>query len=135
MEKRVVTINDYERLMSHRYYAMFRAKKPEIVEHFFLDLMSAELIDQSEVPDDVVTMNSRVLLKEVKLGRQIELKLTYPNESDELQRRVAVFSAIGTALLGRRVGDIVSWNVGEKSADFKILQVTYQPEAVGHFDL
>lgn len=135
MKKRIVTINDYERLMSHRYYALLQAKTPEIVERFFMELMGAELIDQSIVPDDVVTMNSRVLLKEVNLGRQMELKLTYPNESNEQERRVGVFSAIGTALLGKRVGDVVSWKIHDKSVQFEILQVTYQPEAVGHFDL
>ena len=135
MKKLIVTISDYERLMSHRYYALLQAKIPEIVEHFFMELMDAELVDQALIPENVVTMNSRVLLREVNLGRQIELKLTYPNESNELERKVAVFSAIGTALLGKRVGDVVSWKIQERSAQFEILQVTYQPEAVGHFNL
>lgn len=135
MEKRIVTINDYERLMDRRFYALLNSKTPEVVERFFWELMDARLLDQSQIAEDVVTMNSRVLLKEVKVGRQIELKLTYPNEANEMERMVSVFSAIGTALLGKLVGDRVSWKISGRTAEFDILQVTYQPEAVGHFNL
>lgn len=135
MNRRIVTINDYERLMDRRFYALLHSKTPEIVERFFWELMDARLLDQSQITENVVTMNSRVLLKEVKLGRQIELKLTYPNEANEMERMVSVFSAIGTALLGKLVGDRVSWKISGRTAEFDILQVTYQPEAVGHYDL
>ncbi|MEQ8812217.1 MAG: GreA/GreB family elongation factor [Imperialibacter sp.] len=135
MEKRIVTISDYERLMSHRYYALYRAKKPEIVERFLIDLMEAELVDPSQIPEGIVTMNSIVLLKEIGAGHQIEMKLTYPNESNELERKIAVFSSIGTALLGRRVGHVVSWQIQGKSAEMEILRVTRQPEPVEYFYL
>lgn len=133
--KKTVTIPDYERLMSRRYYALLQAKIPEIVEHFFLELMYAQLLDQTQISEHVVTMNSKVLLKELLLGKQIELNITYPEEANDQERKVSVFSPIGTALLGRLVGDRVSWKIQGRLAEFEILKVTYQPEAVGHYEL
>ncbi len=133
--KKIVTIPDYERLMARRYYALLQAKIPEIVEHFFCELMYAQLLDQTKISERVITMNSKVLLKELRLGKQIELHITYPEEANELDRKVSVFSNIGSALLGRIVGDHVSWKIKDRVAEFEILKVTYQPEAVGRYDL
>lgn len=131
MKRRIITIKDYEWLMSQRYYASLRTKTPEILEQFFGELMDAQFIDQSQTPEHVITMNSRVLLKEIKLGKHIELGISYPHESNDLERKVSVFSPIGIALFGRLVGDEVSWKIQGRSGEFEILEVTFQPEAVG----
>lgn len=133
--KKIVTIPDYERMMSRKYYALLKAKMPEIVEYFFLELNDAQLLDQTEISKDVVTMNSKVLLKELKRRRKLEVMITYPEEANDQERKVSVFSPIGTALLGRTVGDHVSWKIQGGQAEFEILDITYQPEAVGDFDL
>ncbi len=133
--KKIVTIPDYERMMARKYYALLKAKMPEIVEYFFLQLNDAQLLDQTEISKNVVTMNSKVLLKELKRRRKLEIMITYPEEANDQERKVSVFSPIGTALLGRTVGDHVSWKIQGGQAEFEILDITYQPEAVGHFDL
>ncbi len=133
--KKIVTIPDYERLMARRYYALLQAKLPDVVEHFFCELMYAQLLEQTKISERVITMNSKVLLKELSLGKQIELTITYPEEANDQERKVSIFSTIGTALLGRIVGEHVSWKIKDRVAKFEILKVTYQPEAVGHFDL
>lgn len=131
--KKIVTIPDYERLMSKRYYALLQAEVPEIVEHFFVELMHAELIDQTQISEDVVTMNSKVLLKELRLGNKVEFNITYPKDANDQERKISVFSPIGTALLGSLVGDHVSWSIQGMQVEFEILKITYQPEAVGHY--
>jgi len=133
--KKIVTIPDYERLLARRYYALLHAKMPEIVEHFFCELMYAQLLEQTKISESVITMNSKVLLKELRSGRQIELIITYPEEANNHERKVSVFSTIGSALLGRNAGDRVSWKIKDRVAEFEILNVTYQPEAVGDYDL
>lgn len=125
-----MTIKDYEWLMSQRYYAFLRSESPEDLEQFFGELMGAQLIDSSQVDEQVVTMNSRVILKEKDRTRRIELGIAYPHEANDLERKISVFSPIGTALIGREVGDLASWELKRKSVEFEILEVTHQPEAV-----
>jgi regulator of nucleoside diphosphate kinase len=93
------------------------------------------MLPQERISERVITMNSRVLLKEMSNGRETEVTITYPQDEDNIERKVSVFTAIGIALLGRQVGDIVSWNVPAGIGQFEIVQITCQPEAVGHYYL
>lgn len=135
MKKRIVTISDYERLMAGRYYALYRTKHPEQLELFFCELMSAELVGQTQVSQEVITMNSQVLLNERRLGRQMEVTLKYPNEANSKEQKPSVFDPIGMAIFGRMVGDRVTWSVYGRSVEFEVMKVIYQPEAVGQFEL
>ncbi|MEQ8470391.1 MAG: GreA/GreB family elongation factor [Marinoscillum sp.] len=135
MKKRIVTISDYERLMAGRYYALYRTKYPEQLELFFCELMSAELVDQTQISEDVITMNSQVLLNERRLGRQMKLTLKYPNEANIKEQKPSVFDPIGMAVFGRAVGDRITWTVFGRNVEFEVLKVIYQPEAVGQFEL
>lgn len=128
-------MNDYQRLNGLIEFASLKTKMPKVVDHLCHELKAAKLVAQENISKNVVTMNSTVFLKELSSGRQIEITVTYPYDSDNRERKVSVFSPIGIALLGNEVGDIVSWNVPTGIGQFKIIKVTYQPEAVGDFYL
>lgn len=98
-------------------------------------LKSARLFSQTEIAKDVVTMNSRVRLKDLATNREVEVTVTYPQDANPRERRLSVFSEIGMALLGRKEGDIVSWRVPAGTGRFHIVKVTYQPEAAGDYSL
>jgi regulator of nucleoside diphosphate kinase len=108
---------------------------PEIVNRLYTEFKVAKMVPQERIAESVITMNSRVLLKEMSNGREAEVTVTYPQDADIRERKVSVFSSIGVALLGRQVGDIVSWNIPTGIGQFEIVDVTYQPEAVGHYYL
>ena len=99
--KKIVTIPDYERMMARKYYALLKLRCLKLLSTFFLQLNDAQLLDQTEISKNVVTMNSKVLLKELKRRRKLEIMITYPEEANDQERKVSVFSPIGTALLGR----------------------------------
>ena len=108
---------------------------PENVNRLNLKFKTAKMLSQDKVSGDVITMNSRVLLKEVTKGRQAEVTITYPQDADGREGKISVFSPIGSALLGRRVGDKVSWKVPNGIGHFEVVKIIYQPEAVGHYHL
>lgn len=136
MEKRmVVTANDYERLLGLKELASSKEKMPDTVSRLYDALMNAKKLSQDTISGNVITMNSRVLLQDISSEREAELTITYPQDANNLKRKVSVFSSIGIALLGKQVGDVVSWNTPAGKGQFEILKVTYQPEAVGDFSL
>ncbi len=136
MENRMlITTNDYQRLMGLIEFAALKKKMPEIVTRLVDRFNGAKMVSQEKIANGVVTMNSRVLFKEVSSGREAEITITYPQEADNREKKVSVFSPIGVALLGRQVGDMVSWKVPNGVGEFEIIKVTYQPEAVGHYYL
>ncbi|MEP0365954.1 MAG: GreA/GreB family elongation factor [Cyclobacteriaceae bacterium] len=135
MKKRLITIDDYERLMAIKDLAFLTSENSENVRKLYMELTHAHTLKPGYISESAITMNSEILLRELNSYRQIELTLTYPRDSNLLDRKVSVFSDIGMALLGRLVGDRVSWNIKGRNAKFEIIEIIYQPEAVGHFHL
>ena len=136
MEKKmVITINDYQRLMGLMEFASLKTKMPDLATRLYKELVKAETIPQERIPANVITMNSRVFLRDVSGEREAELTITYPQDADNKKRKVSVFSSIGISLLGKQVGDVVSWKTPKGNGWFEIVKVTYQPEAVGDYSL
>ena len=126
-----VTINDYQRLIGLLEFASLKSIMPEIAGRLFTNLMQSKTLPQEKIDQGVVTMNSRVHLKDVNNQRETEVTLTYPHDAEPRERRVSVLSEIGIALLGRREKEVVSWKVPGGIGLFEIVKVTYQPEAAG----
>lgn len=99
------------------------------------ELARASIVDSADVPADVVTMNSTVLFKAGD-GKEFSLKLVYPKDSDGAPDKLSILAPIGSAILGLKEGDSISWPVhGGTSVEVKIIRVTDQPERNGNFAL
>ena len=133
MKQMLVTVNDYRKLIGLMEFASLKVKMPQIAERLSNALMSAKMLPPENISRSVITMDSRVLVRDLSRGREAELTIVYPNDADNRQGKISVFSEIGIALLGQQRGDIVSWKVPAGLGQFEILKVTYQPEAVGKY--
>ena len=136
MNKRIfVTLNDYQRIIGMIEFAAMRTKIPDAVDNLLTNLKGARMLPQENISADIITMNSRARLTELSSGKEIEITVTYPQDADNLLKKISVFSPIGMTLLGSKVGDVVSWKVPAGIGQFRIDKVIYQPEAVGHYHL
>lgn len=131
----LITINDYQRLNGMIEFSSLKLKMPEIVNRLHDEFKAARMLPQEKISNTVITMNSRVLLRELSTGREAEVTITYPQDVDSREGKVSIFSPIGVALLGRQVGDVVSWKVPNGTGRFEVAKIIYQPEAVGHYYL
>jgi len=99
------------------------------------ELGRARVVPQADVGADVVTMNCTIRIRD-RLGREAEeFTLVYPNESDFLNGRLSVLAPLGMAVLGARVGDVITWLVPAGERTFTVEGIVYQPEAAGDFHL
>ena len=73
------------------------------------ELKIAQTVSENELPLDVVTMNSTVLLEIEDFEETVTL--VYPEEVDVISNKISVLSPIGTAILGYRKGDIYDWEI------------------------
>ena len=131
----IVTFNDYHRLLGLVEMASSKVKTPETVKRMLSQLYAAKMLKQEDISKSVVTMNSRIKLRDVVNKRETEITITYPQDAEPKERRVSVFSEIGLALLGRQQNEVVSWKVPGGVGLFEITEVTYQPEAAGDYHL
>ena len=96
------------------------------------ELQEAEVISSDRIPADVVTMNSRVRLKDLDSGRESVYALVFPRDADVAHGRISVLAPIGTAIIGYRAGDVIEWSVPAGERRFRLEEILYQPEAAGH---
>lgn len=99
-------------------------------------LDDAAVVAPGSIDPEVVTMNSTVVLESSPSGERTTLTLVYPKDVDPDQSRVSVLSPVGRALIGAHVGDRIRVVVpGHDEREFVLVELTYQPEANGRFDL
>ena len=96
------------------------------------ELEQAQIVSSEEIPGDVVTMNSRVRLKDLDSGRESIYVVVFPRDADVAQGRISVLAPIGTAIIGYRAGDMIVWSVPAGERRFRLEEILYQPEAAGH---
>lgn len=97
------------------------------------EIERAIVVEPQRVARDVVTMNSRVVLHID--GEKQEVALVYPRDADERDRKLSVFSDIGTAILGYQEGDAIDWMVTDRTRRILIEKMIYQPESSGDLHL
>src|SRR5690606_8585105 len=125
----IVTTRDYERLSN------VLASLPdnhEVGRMLEAELDRAEVLEPYEVPSDVVTMNSRVLVEDLESGEQLSVTLVYPASADFQAGRLSVLAPVGAALLGLRAGQTIEWPLpGGRKKRVRVAAVEWQPEAAG----
>ncbi|MHB0997207.1 MAG: nucleoside diphosphate kinase regulator [Elusimicrobiales bacterium] len=99
------------------------------------ELSKAKIVASGEITSHVVTMNSRVRLKDLDTDKEMLVTLVFPEDSDIEHGKLSVLSPVGTAILGYSVGDIIDWKVPPMVRRIQILEVCYQPEADGKYNL
>lgn len=104
----------------------------------YLDWFRTELNDipalpPEQVPGDVITMNSRFDILNLRSGRASTCTLVFPeDDSGHMHSEpISILSQQGMALLGARVGDIVRWAGDDTFEAAKVVRLLYQPESAG----
>lgn len=99
------------------------------------ELERAEVVLSKDVPPDVVTMNSKVILRDLNTSEEMTYVLVFPKDANINVGAISVLAPIGTAILGYAKGDVVEWLVPSGIRRIRIKKVLYQPEAAGDFNL
>jgi len=93
------------------------------------------VVAPTEVPADIVTMRSRVRVRDLPTGSVNEYTLVYPDEADFTVGKVSILAPLGSALLGARAESVINVHAPTGVRRMKVERILYQPEAAGHFDL
>lgn len=100
-----------------------------------LRMMLAEAIavPPEQVPGDVVTMNSRIILRDPADDGRETYVLAYPNNADTAA--LSVLSPLGSALLAAREGERVVYMGAKCARDVIVERIVFQPERSGDYEL
>lgn len=129
-----VTSQDHQRL-----YALATSKaarSSETFEALAHELERAHVVEAAEIPAHVVTMHSRVVIRDQAIDRDQIYTLVYPGEEDIAIGHISILTPLGAALIGLSEGQTLSWTTRDgRTKELTVRSILYQPEADGRFDL
>src|SRR5574339_747016 len=127
-QKPPITISSLDAARLEKMLDALGGKQVPNKEDLRAELERANIVEPQEMPHDVVTMNSTVIFRMESSSTEFALTLVYPNDVDEGTGKISVLAPVGSALLGLREGDQISWpKPGGGLLKVRILKVVYQP--------
>ena len=99
------------------------------------ELDRAQLVASEKIPHNVITMHSKVLLRDIDSGEEMTYTLVYPNEANLMEDKISVLAPVGTAIIGLREKEAINWKIPSGMVRLEVKKILYQPEAAGDFDL
>ncbi len=123
-----ITTDDFRalRLLAHRH----RRGAPEICEYLMDEINRAIVCAPDWIPDDVVTMNSRVAFKASDEMAAETRMLVFPDRYDPAGHAISVLTPLGAALIGLAAGSFIDYRDRQGDVNsVRVERVVYQPEA------
>jgi regulator of nucleoside diphosphate kinase len=110
--------------MAQRY----QLEDPVHLDGLAQELAAAQIVPAAEIPEDVVTLYTRMRLRFLRPRSTVSCQIVLPTELNFSAGRASVLSPLGTALIGRREGDDVDYVVRGVPRRVRIAEILYQPE-------
>ena len=120
----------------HRLETMLehQTKLTATMQHLENELARAEVVSPQNIPENIVTMNAKVLITIAPSTESTEVTLVYPHDFHGDKGQVNVIAPIGAAILGLAEGQDIEWP--QPNGDLmkvKIEKILFQPEREGQF--
>ncbi len=87
-------------------------------------LENAEIIDDSEISTDTVSIGAKVKVLDIEFEEEEEYSIVGSTEADPSQNKISDESPVGKALIGRKIGETVDVEIPSGTISFKILEIT-----------
>jgi regulator of nucleoside diphosphate kinase len=116
--------NDFEILDAYvKNVHRMQVDEKENYNKLSMELKKAQIVDVESFPSDTVRLDSMVVIRDLLTGREMSITIVLPQKADIKQKKVSVLAPVGTALIGFRKGQKVSWQVPSGKKDFMIMEV------------
>ncbi|RRD95929.1 transcription elongation factor GreA [Clostridiales bacterium COT073_COT-073] len=86
-------------------------------------LKNAEVIDEDEVDLTTVNVGVKVLVYDMEFDEEIDFAIVGSTEADPLSNKISNESPMGSALIGARENDIVSFNTPNGLVKVRVLKI------------
>lgn len=127
-----LSIPDAKRLLLQSRFVRNQLEA-ELLSDIEARIRRATVLEPSAVPGDLVTMNSRVVLREVDTCRQYVFVLAFPSCANSRKGRISVLTPLGSILLGARVGQMLTCPISGVMTTVVVNAILCQPEAAGDY--
>ena len=86
-------------------------------------LKNATVVDESEITTDKVSVGSVVKVKDYDFDEIVEYSIVGSAEADPMNFKISNESPVGSALVGKKIGEIVEVTVPDGVSKFEVLDI------------
>ncbi len=86
-------------------------------------LKNAEVVDEEEVDLDKANIGCRVKILDMEFKEEVEYKIVGSTEANSLENKISNESPVGRAVIGAKVGDVVTVETPAGELQYKILEI------------
>lgn len=90
-------------------------------------IADAEVIDTTNFSTEKVVFGATVVLEDAESGDKRQITIVGQHEIDLKDGRISVHSPVGKALIGHRVGDLVTIVAPAKTSEYHVLEIRFDP--------
>lgn len=92
-------------------------------------LKNANVVDESEVSDEIVSVGCKVKIKDLDFNPDIDfeeemlISIVGSAEADPMENKISNESPIGKGLVGKKIGDIAEIPIPDGTKKYKIIEI------------
>ena len=86
-------------------------------------LKNAEIVDEDEVDLETINIGCQVKILDLEFDEELTYKIVGSTEANSLKGKISNESPVGKALLGKKVGDLVSVETQVGVVQYKVLDI------------
>lgn len=86
-------------------------------------LKNAEVVDEEEIDIDKINVGCQVRILDIEYDEELEYKVVGSTEANSLTGKISNESPVGKAILGAKVGDVVTVETPAGDLQYKILEI------------
>lgn len=86
-------------------------------------LKNAEVVVEDEIDLDKINIGCRVKVYDCEFEEELDFQIVGSTEANSLQGKISNESPVGEALIGKRIGDVVSVEMPNATAQYKVMEI------------
>ncbi len=127
LPEKMITYSDYQRIVNHIMDDIGNLRvSPSCLHALYLVATQSKKYDSHDIPDNIITINSEVILVTDKLQKR-QVKIVLPQDVNN-QNDISVYHPLGVACLGAKEGYQFSVKESNKEQKFYVNKLVFQPE-------
>lgn len=121
MSKNVIlTTGIYDMIKDHVRRNKVTKEEQELL---LLELKNAEQVYRRDLPDNIVSVNRRVKIKDHTENKEQEFMFVASSKANSKKGKFSILCDVAVATVGRQVGDVINWPFKDGERKLEILEV------------
>ena len=121
-QKNTIILSEDDFRMLKQFAENFPSNPNEMTLSY--ELNRAIVVENDQLPEDSVRLNSQVRVKELGSNKEMEFCIVMPAQADIKLKKISVLTPMGAALIGLCKGETIEWKMPAGMKKFEVIEVT-----------